>query len=83
MGKNTGPRIIVAEIISMNIPTKRSRTFIAKRKTTGELIAASTASVILPGMSSRVRRRPKQTAPATMIRSVADVTAELTVIFFT
>ena len=39
-------------------------------------MADSTASVILPGMSSRVSSRPKQVAPATMISRVAEVTAE-------
>ena len=33
IGKNTGPRIMVAEIISINMPTKRSSEFMARRKT--------------------------------------------------
>jgi len=42
-----------------------------------------TASIIFPGISSNVSNRPKQVAPATMIKRVAEVTAELTVIFLT
>lgn len=40
-----------------------------------------TASVIFGGMFSNVRSRPKQLAPATIINSVADVTAEDIVTF--
>ena len=45
----------------------------ASRNTTGDVMVESTASVILPGISSSVSSRPKQVAPATMISSVADV----------
>ena len=49
IGKKTGPRIMVAEMMSMNIPTTRSSTFKANRNTNGESMAANTVSVILPG----------------------------------
>ena len=83
IGKNTGPNIIVAEMISMNMPMIRSKIFIANKNMTGVSMVARTASVIFPGMLSRVSRRPKQVAQATIISNVAEVTAELTVIFLT
>jgi hypothetical protein len=77
MGRNTGPRIIVAEMMSMNMPTISSMIFMATRKTAGDVMADRTVSVILPGMLSNVSSLPKQVAPATIISSVAEVTAEL------
>ena len=46
-------------------------------------MAERTVSVIRPGILSRVSKRPKQVAPATMINRVADVTAEEIVISLT
>ena len=82
-GKNTGPSINVAEIISMNIPIISSRMFMASKKTMGELMFATTTSATLLGIFSNVRYLPKQVADATINKSVALVTAEAIVIFLT
>ena len=74
-GMKTGPRIKVADIISMNMPMISSRIFMTSKKTMGELILPTTTSATRLGMFSKVRYRPKQVADATISNNVAEVTA--------
>ncbi len=75
-GRKIGVRIKVAEMMSMNMPIINSRMFTARRKTQGEPMFSTTTAAILLGICSKVRYSPKTEAPATMMRSDAEVIAE-------
>ncbi len=83
IGINTGPRIKVAEIMSINMPTIRKIIFMTSKNSKGECITFITREEMRNGIFSRVKNLPKHVAPATIIKRVAEVTAELTVISFT
>ena len=75
--------ISVAEMMSMNIPTISNRPLTASRNSHGLVMLSTTALATLSGTCAKVRYSPNTEAPATITSSVAEVTAEDTMTFFT
>ena len=76
IGKNSGARMTMAAIPSMNMPTISRMTLTMAMNAQGVLMFSMIAAVTICGMRATVRNQAKLVAAATRIITCAQVTAE-------